>query len=385
MAFLKILARAILVVFYLAGPIFVLTSLSCARFRVKELKAQRIFVLPIRSSKQSNPDMQLQAFEADGLAYNLPLIPAVSRSKLYVSDPGHQLVRVFSDDQGLPELVLGTKRPVKMDKEVVFKKIDLQIPGWIAVDDEENMYIQSYLPIPREVKQSLPPEKRLPGRQSRIIQSPSVILYLNQEGNLQGKIGQNGFNSDPFHLIIKMYPDRDGRLNVLHRDLEGIALSVFTSGKFIRRFTMPSLNEIKAVQDTKQYLTMLETILPVRGKDFVIGCVVIRKKSNFDIVERVIYSQESPQSKAYILLRNDNPRDFLTWADNQRNFYMLQARESGSGLLLKVFDRTGEYLNNHHIYFPSIGSFWRDTFFNLRGRLFTSQVWEGKFIVYEWQ
>ena len=190
---------------------------------------------------------------------------------------------VFSDGREEALLLLGAKRPSALQAEspVNYKQLDLGLPGWLAVDEEtEDIYIQSYDPLPSNEKEPLPPEKRLPGRHSRILQSPSLILKLNEEGELIGKIGQEGYYTKPFDLILQIYPDSEERLHVLHKNKETkeLELLVFEKSRLLRRFTMP---ELDINLQAKQNLIILEHIQPVAGRDFVIGSIAVRKKSNF--------------------------------------------------------------------------------------------------------
>ena len=86
-----------------------------------------------------------------------------------------------------------------------------------------------------------------------------------------------------------------------------------------------------------------------------------------------------------MLLRNDNLIDFLVWADRDGSFHLLQTEESGAEILFKIFSKEGEYLGNRSIELPGLRSSWRDIFFNLRGRIFSSRVLKSKFLLYEWK
>ena len=363
--------------------------LSCARFRVQELNPFSRFSLDLLPPKAKNPDMKLQILEKEGLAYNFPIRPALSGSRIYLSDAKQKLVRVFDDDEE-PLLLLGSRRPSSLpsDSSVKYRQLDLGIPGWIAVDEDTGeIYIQSYAPISPPVKEEKVrlPEKRLSGRQSRIFQSPSFILRLNKKARLIGRIGREGYNSPPFDLILQMHSDKGGPLYVLHKDrsIKELELLVFEKGRLLRRFGMPALDHIDL--DLKQKLILLEHIQPVADQDFVIGSLAVRKKNNFQLLERIIYRQSTPEAKARILFRNDNLIDFLVWAGSKGNFYMFQTEESGSEILLKIFSKKGVYLENRSIELPGLRYAWRDTFLDLEGRVFSSRVLQNKFVVYEWK
>lgn len=361
--------------------------LDCSRFRVQRLKALPLFSLDLMPIDSKNPDMKLQPLQREGSVYNLPVRPAIARGKVYLSDANHKVVRVFNDSQDKALLLLAAHRPSSLSpgSSVVYKQVNLGIPGWIAVDeDTEDIYIQSYSSLPPDEKKPLPPEKRLSGRHSRIFQSPSVILKLDKKGNLIARIGKEGYNSSPFDLIVQMYSDLKERLYVLHKDRETneLELLVFEKGRLLKRFAMP---ELDMDLGSKNNLIILEHIQAVASQNFVIGSIVVRKKDDFDLIERIIYQQSHPQAKARVLLRNDNLIDFLIWADPKGSFYMLQTEDSGLEILIKIFSNRGKYLGNRSIELPGLRSSWRDIFFNLEGRIFSSRLLQSKFLLYEWK
>ena len=369
-------------IFIFLGLVFCIVVLQCARFRVKELEANLLFSLPVLpASVKSNPKGQLQALQTEGMVYNFPMRPAVSSSRVYLADASHRLIRVFSRGEEVPELVLGLERPLGMKSKIAFKQVDMGIPGWVAVDkNDKNIYIQSYLPIKVERTSRLP-EKRFPGRQSVMQRAPSFILQLSGRGKLKAKIGIEGQNSQPFSLILSLRPDGKEKLNVLHKRKNKMELLVFKKSVLVRRFVQPEL-ELELARNT---FVTLEAIYPAANRDFVIGSVAVRRKSNFDLIERVVYYQESPESKARVLLYNDNPMDFLTWASAKGGFYILHAEEDGSGLLFKIFSNRGEYLSNRRVFFSGLRSFWRDVFIDLHGQIFGAQVKNSRFLLYEWE
>ncbi len=374
--------KLFLLLFY---SIFIL--LSCARFDIKTLKANLLFSLAIIPANKENPNMQLQVKENENLAYNLPLRPVVLKSNLYVSDPDKKMVKIFSDNTNKAKLILAKERPSQLSKAITYKKIDLGIPGWLAIDREnEYLYIQSFEPVPPANDKQLEAERRLSGQHSRIFQSPSLILKVNKRGNLISKIGREGINGTPFSLILQIHTDANKKLYVLHKDIQKkeLELIVFKDSKLLRRYTMPDLRS-ESENNSRKNIFILEHIQAIEGKNFVIGSVAIRKKSDFSFIKRIIYYQKNPEDIPQILLDNDNPSNYLTWADSEGKFYMHQTEESGSKLLFKIFSKQGKYLKNWELELPELRSSWKDIFINLQGQILSTRIVRDKFMVYEWE
>ncbi len=316
--------------------------------------------------------------------YNLPLEVAIGTARVYIPDTAAQLIKIFTDGSPKVMKLLGAKKPPRLSSKIQFQALELGIPGRIAVDEaEENLYIQSFLPdTQKKKKKNRPIEKRRSLQQSALVQTTSMILHLNRHHKLQGKLGQRGYNTAPFSLILGLYPDTGGRFSVAHKTKKDAELLVFRHGSFVRRFSKPKL---PWAQNMKDKMAILEDIIPVAGKSFVIGSVALRNKKNFAFIERIIYMQTNTDEAARILLRNDNPQDFLAWAKPDGNFYMTHLEEDEGELLFKIFTREGEYIDNQLINFVAFPSSWRSTFLNLKGRIFSTRIKQKQFIIYEWK
>ena len=412
---------------YLIFFIFTFISvISCARFRVQNLKPTLIFSPEILPNKINNPDFLLQVSENENQIFNFPIQIVISNLKMFVADAQTSSVRIFKNNNSKPILVMANNAIKGLSDSVNFKQNNFNIPGLIAVNPTtEDFYLQSFI-ASNSSSSEIPytsPDKRLPGLQSRLIQNPSNILVINSKGvtqsviyypgnytgnypknnpgNYQGsstggfKNNPNGNNfassvnanssTEPFNFIVRMQCDSNNNLYVLHKtkDKSELELLVYHKNKFKYRFTLPEL-EISNKQNNR--FIVLENILPVDGKDFVIGSVAVRNKINFELIVKIIYYQENPNTKAKILLRDDNPNNYLFWASPESFFYIIENKNNGKGALIKIFNENGEYKSNQSIYFPTSKTIntWRELFINLEGRIYTNQVFQNKFMVYEW-
>ncbi len=381
---------------YLMLIIFSLYAVKCSRFRIKELKKTLLYSLDILRSDEENPNMYIQVIKnkRERSIRNLPIRPEVTQTKIYIADVSRQFISIFRKGQKQAELIIGTKRPESIDKKIKFHQINIQTPGWIASnEDRDRFYVQSFFDVKKwdEEKKLIALEKRRPFTHSRLIQSPSIILVFHkEEGRLLSKIGKGGPNGEPFDLIVRMQLDKDGKLYVLHKSKKDsmLELFVFRNTVLLQHFRMPVIDPIMGNTNFKNSTTnffFLEHIQPVAGKNFVIGLLSIRNKNNFEIVERIIYRQDKPNARPHILLRNQSLTGSLVWASPEGGFSLLQIGDYDEKLLFKIYNSKGEYRKNKSIYFTKPRSSWRDIFLNIEGDIFTSRIYRGKYMVYEWE
>ena len=133
---------------------------ACARFRIEELQPSLLFSLNVKTPDQPNPEQFIQT-EASGRVYfDLPARPVTDGTYLYVADPERSLVRVFSRNSSRPVKLYGGSAPAGLE-DIKFVKIKAGIPGWIASDEDENIYVQIRSPDPtKPTDPELPPEER---------------------------------------------------------------------------------------------------------------------------------------------------------------------------------------------------------------------------------
>ncbi len=343
--------------------------------------------------------MHVQAEASGRVYYNFPLAPAPGGGRVYIADPSHRLVRVFSRGSEQAQRIIGETLPAEAE-DVAFSRVRLGVPGLIAADEDgEHIYIQSFgdgetnpraaaprnppVPAPTATPAAIPPvEGRPSGQVSEIRIRPSMILELDEDGELLRSLGVDGAGTGPFAQIERITADRDGLLHVLHRIDGVLALSVFQEGRLRGRY---SAFDAATPEERTRYALEIEDIAPGPLGEFAIYSAAMRRRSDFDLVERIIYRQEGFAGAPIELLRSDDPQDFFGWSRPDGGFYLIKSDEDGSSALFKIFSADGEYLNNQQILFPGMRVSWRDTYLSIDGRIFTSRLYLGRFELYEWK
>lgn len=347
-----------------------------------------MFSFPVTRAEADNPEARVQLMENGRVPYNLPLRPGFDGSRAYVADPARRLVRVYSSGDNNPDsLLVPQGTTITNENAAIVNVRGLGIPGWTAATSD-HLYIQSFAAVaetPPTPDQTI--ENRPSNERSILRRAPSRIIHLDPDDDFAvlGALGVDGYNTEPFPVIDRLTADDDGLLYVLYRDAEGRpVLGIYQDGRRTGSFFPPV--GVPGEEEAKRYHVVWEDIAPGRGGDFAIFSLALRRKGNFDLVQRIILRQAAGEDARPVeLLRSDDPADYFMWSRNDGGFYLRNSEEDGSRMLFKIFSPEGEYLNNRLIVLPGLRASWRDTFLDIDGRIFSSRLYLGRFELYEWK
>ncbi len=356
---------------------------GCARFRIEELSPSLVASLPVLPPQDPNPDHLLQAMERGRVPYNLPTRPALDDSLLYLSDPARQLVRILSRSSGELNLLLADQHIPALQNA---RSLPLGVPGWIAVDDEENLYIQSRIFDGEEEKPlEVPPERRIPGQLNTKEMSllPSVILHLNKEGRLLQTLGQQGQGGDPFPVLYRMDAGDEGKLYVLYKNKEEKrVMALYRNGTLVHD---TSAFDPATADEKRRFKVEIDNIVPFPTGENYMASVSFRNRNDYNLVYRKIFRLSPPFQEAKEVLLIDNPSDYFAWTHPGGGFYLMNSEGDGSRILFKIYSSDGEYLNNRLVNFPGLRAGWRETYLTLQGRIFSTRLNQGAYEIYEWK
>ncbi len=391
---------------------------TCARFRIEELKPNRLVALSIARADAGNSEQLTQVKMSGHVPYNLPVQPVTDGSRVYVTDPERRMVRVFDNSGELVKLIAPPGTVAPEDAKLI--RVQAGIPGLVAVDDNRTIFVQYRRAEPLKPK----PEKPLPvlasetkeeaktgsgGKQASPYEEgptvplsegidkhpveriagifdtrdravpPSVIVQINKDDKVAHTIGKQGAGSEPFGLILRMDVDPKNRLIVTYREGDAYRIGIYENG--VRVSGYENLN----VKGDPNLQVRVEDAAPGPAADFALLCVVYRDRKSFNPVFRKVFRVDSPEAEPVEIHSTDDVRDFCGRARGDKGFYMLNAERDGSRVLFKIFSPTGEYVNNRLVRFPGMHASWRRTYMTLDGRIFSSRVYRGKLELYEWK
>lgn len=387
--------------------LFVLVA-GCARFKIQELKPVVLFSVPVTLSggEQEGAESASIPAERNGrVVFNFPLRPYFNSSYVYIPDPPRKLIRVFDTTAGtLDKMILPQGSPIPVPDGVERLTVELNLPGWIAGDATENLYIQNFLPDPGSAEdENVPaPENREPGALMTLRRppTPSVILQLDDDGQPLYTLYEDPPSRKPFEEILRMNGGEEGRLFVLHtirdkKERRRKFLSEYRGGLLVARY---GRNEWGSKKERDDYWVDLEDMVSEDGGKYVLACVAFRERDSHRAAYRKIYriegrvqvnpnrdDDETPPPPAEEILVTQNQSDFFAWVRPDGGFFLMNPEADGSSVLYKIYDRTGEYINNQKIAFRGPYASWRDSFVTGAGRIYTPRLYRGKFEIYEWQ
>jgi len=390
---------------YTINPIIILLffySFACARFKIEELQPSKIASVPISFSGSRNTKGTLDALKKENVPYNFPIRPVTDGDFFYISDPVKKQVRVFSASSGKLEKIIGTIG-IDSQSDVITVSFPNQIPNWIAPDGNGGVFIEfkaaSIAPVINKQKagkkkdgkekrkpkdEIVPPEKRLPGifdTSDRTILS-SVIIFINDDNKIEYTIYKSDNPRIKFFQIFRMDADKEGNIYVCHKEKGKKILSVFQKGKLIKNYEhFLTYSD----EDSKNTILDIEKIAPIENSEQVIASVVFRDKNNYRPLFRKIFKIKNPSTKPELMYQTDEKDDFFGWSRADGGFYILNTEDNGAGILFKIFNKDGIYINNRLIRFPGLRESWRGTYVTYDGRITTSRLYHGNFELYEWK
>jgi hypothetical protein len=216
----KYVVRVLLPVF--TGVILVLHG--CGKNRVAELKKDKLFSIPIGTVEEDIGVQRKQNGEFHGPGMVLFrngfffVVDAVNQKIMKITTPGDVILVISKGGSGDTDTT-GTGTVLRTKER---KQYNFGIIGQIAVDNENNIYVQNKF-IQKEEKKSvidiISIDKDVNNADKEYTESyMSYIVKFDRLGNFQYRLGKGGIGSDPFYYIYKIATDINGNLIVLTAD-----------------------------------------------------------------------------------------------------------------------------------------------------------------------
>ncbi|MBN2160085.1 MAG: hypothetical protein JW807_11870 [Spirochaetes bacterium] len=190
--------RIIIIILFLP-----LAMTGCSFWKITSLNSGRLVFLPAGSE----PGQVVVKADDFGMEY-LSISLNVSNGKVCVGDNELGRVQVVKLN-GDVALIIGSTKNIKKG-EIPVEKFNFGAIGFIAMDEDENIYIQNKLSQIKETRGA-------GGGPDGIDFSPSYILSFSKSGELQYTLGQRGAPDTPFSHIERLFIDFSGRLFVMSR------------------------------------------------------------------------------------------------------------------------------------------------------------------------
>ena len=368
-----------------------LSAINCAR----QLDPNVVFSVPIARAHDPNPAEYIQIEEAGRVPYNLPLRPLIVGSDILVTDTARALVRVYQGSSEEPEYLLGDLDPAEVGGEVEVLPLPAGVPGLLAVGPEnQRIYIESRQPataLPdREASPNppVPPYQRPSHTGSHLDYQPSMILRLNDDYELIGRLGLEGYESDrPFPQIFRLHAHADDVVSVLHTmpGSDERVLSIYSGGRLRQRLRGSEVY-VPTAEDRQRHHVEVEDIAPGLDASFAISSIAIRNRQDYSLVARILLRTSlSADGQTMEIYRSDDPERVFAGARPDGGFVLMTGEEDGSQVLFRLFGPEGEYVKNLLVSYPGLLGSWRETFVTLDEKFFSTRLFLGRFELYEWK
>lgn len=378
--------------------LILILTYSCARFRIQELEPQPVFAFSVTLDRKQNADQKIQLLQNGRVFHNLPAQPLLLDDQALIADPAGGFIRVYNIDEDRPHLLLGYDLPdTDPGKDIRSIKLEAGIPGQMAADPQYNRFCVQLSQMLNPAQSSKPeypvgsPAERPTLTGSAIAYQPSLIQCLDREYNRVHLLGRGGSgDKESFRAIRRLRMHQDQLLEVLHtrsagRNKEILVLDIYKDGQPFQQYDAETLTLPATLNSNQRLHIEIEDIQIGSDMSTVFLSVGLRKKSNYDLNQRIIYRLDGPKSTPVELFRTDDPSDHFAFPAEDGGFNLMNATEDGNSVLFKIFSPEGEYLNNQRIVFPDIRSSWRETFFLSGDRIMTSRLYRGQYELYEWK
>lgn len=357
---------------------------SCARFRINELATRDILSLPMSDDATRAKPGQVIVHVKEGALYDLPSAPAVYANRILLPFPARNIVVEFGTNDSSPERLFAPEnaRPTpQFDKVKVVRLPAGQVGRAVPADDATLVQLFPN-PEPKKVKpEPEEAENRLPAvlYPDSLSQPPSEIYLFTTPDAKPRKLEADTNGGTKFRGVRSIIPTEKGILFVVHTP-EGSHPVACVYKDFRLLYVLSVPDSLFVAKDAS---VELEDIFPFPGQPEALASLVLRKRNSFEPEKRVLYVLRSGAEPREIF-RTDEKEHLPVWTRDDGGF-LLGRDEDGAGMILEIYSKDGEYLNNDRLRYEGLREGWHETFFNGENRLFSVRLERGRYAIVEWK
>ncbi len=376
--------------------------LQCDQTTTKKINLTQLLSLNVEESDlfdNSNRQPVTYYYPPKKLYNQLPMFPAVSKKMIYL--PNFMRNRIFGYllNEEKPRHQWRIEQNISDSSSPIGRKVESsEHPlGLIAVDpSDSHIYIQYFLKNGKSINNS--PQLNRKKIYDEGTTNPSIIAHLKKNGEISGWIGMK----EPFAEILKLEVDSNNFLYVLTRRKKKIELNVYLNEEYQGKYEKPTFQsriKNRNIISQLEYLRPLvdsESISIASNSDVqiddqenqekktppIIGVVSFRDKKDYSLLERVIYRQNGWVSEPSEIMRTN---DFFSHNKTDGSLVLQESDSAGDTIVYKFHNPQGKYLYRSSFALEPVRSSWRNSFSDLRGRLFFIRFWENRYEIYEVQ
>ncbi|MBN1534753.1 MAG: hypothetical protein JXA20_18930 [Spirochaetes bacterium] len=340
-----------------------LTIGSCSQWNVVDLRSRQYAFIG-NGEGEGKVMLRTDDYGMQGLTMNLTVV----NDRICVADNVLKRIQVMDND-GDVELIVGAidKIDTKRVHGVNFK---FDFIGAITMDDEGNLFVQNRLS-----------QGRGDAGSDELDLSPSYILAFNKHGDLQYTLGQKGAPDLPFYQIESLDVDREGRLFVVSRQVEGWSVFRFAGKKRDFHANLGALRFVEKDGDD-EYRGKVETVkLMDNSERFILSVAYYQ---DLRLIYRKVFDYNIERNELGKGLMNiPDPRNVLFSVVNDRLvcFWNIE----GSDIRLMYCNMEGTVMKNVQLAIDMKNPLYTKLISNRSGGLYSYSITKRGVQILQWE
>jgi hypothetical protein len=348
--------------------VFPLVLTDCSFWKATNLNAKR-FVFIRNGSKPGNVLIKTDEYGLEDLSMGI----AIYNGTICVADNELHRVQVMKSN-GDVELVIGSVKNLGT-KDIPSENFNFGTIGNIAMDDDDNIYIQNKFSQIRESR------AQSESAGDSIDFSPSYILVFDKRGELQYTLGQKGAPETPFYNIERLSVDSKNRLFVITRSTDSWSVYRFR-GKNRDYYLNLNTLEFKDRDDSNVYEGKIDNVKVFGTGETLLISVSYYHGLRLKYIKIFEFSMAANKLEKTIMEIPD-PKNVLFDIIDDKYIYLWNV--SNDEARFEVANLDGNIINNVYMNMKYRRNYYTRIFLDESGRMYSYQVLKSGIDIMKWE
>lgn len=341
---------------------------NCSFWKATTLNPKRVAFIR-NGTKPGQVSIKTDEYGLEDLSVGV----SVFNGMICIADNELRRVQVMKPN-GDVDLLIGNVKNLKL-KGITTNNFNFGIVGFIAMDDDDNIYIQNKFSRIRDTI-----KERDIGNDS-IDFSPSYILVFNKNGELQYTLGQKGAPDTPFTHIERMYIDSKARLFVISRSMDSWSIFRFT-GKHRDKYINLSNMEFKEREEGNVFDGKIDNVKIFSGGEKILISVSYYHGLRLKYIKIFEYSLSTGRVEKTIMEIPD-PRNVLFDIIDDKYIYLWNV--SNDKVKFEVANLDGTVINNVYLNLKYKRNYYSRIMLDNSGRIYSYHITRSGVDILKWE
>ncbi len=349
--------------------VLIFSLFSCGRWKTTKLKPDQLCSLKA-GADVGNLMLHFDKNDILDISFRIEF----HHGNIYTADNILNRIQVL-DTKGTPLLIIGPKNiQISGADDIKKSYFNFSIIGSMAVDSDENIYIQNRFASSKRRKKESNNNKKLGF-------SPTYILVFNKTGNLLYTLGKRGSPDIPFNYIENMEIDKQDRLFVITRSFDTWGVFVFYRKKRIF-YTNFGEVDFRDSEEDDVIIGKIENIKIYKSGNNILISVAYYQGSDFKYRKIFNYSLEQREIDKTIMTIMDPQNELFTLEDD-KHIYLWDVDDKKINFTICSFN--GHVINNILIKFPEKKESFGDILLDEAGQFYSYHVNKKRINLLKWR